>query len=85
MKQLMLLIMLINVATCTFALRCHGKLVYENDTRYQLEQKCGPADGVNSDIWQDQKELYYEGSNGATTTVEVINGRVVNIDENRRD
>ncbi len=83
MKRLIIGALIGAISMPSFALRCNGKLVYDNDSQYTVEQKCGEAQNISGDIWQDRKVMTYDQGHGATSTVEILNGRVVNIDENR--
>lgn len=68
----------------SYALRCdNGKLVYEGDTTAQVYEKCGEAKSVYGDVWGDKQEWNYNNEDGSSSSVQILNNRVVNIDTNR--
>lgn len=82
MNKLLAGILMILLSSQALALRCEGQLVYEDDSEYEVVQKCGEPDGESGDVWQDRKTLYYN-NNGATESVQILNGKVTDIELNR--
>ncbi len=65
-------------------MRCGNQIVNEEDSEYILQQKCGQPNSQGSDIWGDKKKIYYNGNNGEVNTITILNGRISNIQMNRR-
>lgn len=67
-----------------WTMRCGNEIITEGDSEYSLSTKCGNPEGVSTDVWGDKKELYYKDNGGGVNRVEVLNGKVVNIEFERK-
>lgn len=51
--SVMIMLMLFGLTDLSFAFRCGTKLVYEGDTRYEVQYKCGDPDHI--EYWEEER------------------------------